>query len=230
LLISTENGTTPDNNTLVNVTVVGNATVGDVLTIYVNDPALSGGQESVSYTVQSGDTLASIASQLSSAINADSNLSSLGVHGYYVENSAQILSDSGNVTTYTQSISDGATEGIVFSLNPNLVHYATIAGAATTGDVITLTAYDSALSGGSESVSYTVLSGDDPSSIASGLASAIDSDSELSAIMTGYNSGGLLGLESFSLNNTSYRAVTNAGATETIVLGTNDSAPTVSVR
>jgi RHS repeat-associated protein len=210
-------------NSLVNFTAVGTPTVGDVLTITVNDPALSGGQESVSYTVQSGDTLASIAEQLSYAIYSDSNLSSLGVNSYYVESSGQLLSESPNVSTYTQSVSANATEGIVFSLNTNQIHTGNIGGTPMVGDVLTLTVYDSALSGGSEAVTYTVGSGDDASAVASGLAAAVEADSSLSPIMSASSNGALLSLESFSLNVTSYRATTSSGATETIVLGTNNS-------
>jgi RHS repeat-associated protein len=212
-------------NSLVNFTIVGTPTVGDVLTLTVNDPALSGGQESVSYTVQSGDTAASIAEQLSYAIYSDTNLSSLGVNSYYVENSGQILSESGNVSTYTQSVSANATEGIVFSLNTNQIHNGNIGGTPTAGDVLTLTVYDSALSGGSEAVNYTVASGDDLSTVASGLAAAVEADSSLSSIMGASSNGALLSLESFSLNATTYRATTSSGATETIVLGTNNFFP-----
>jgi RHS repeat-associated protein len=208
-------------NALTNTSIVGTATAGDVLTITVNDPALSGGQESVSYTVQSGDGLANIASGLNNAINADSNLSAINVSGKLVENSIQISSGSANVTTYTQSISTGATEGMVFSLNTNIAQNALIAGTVSTGDTLTLTVYDAELSGGSESVDYTVTSGNTLANIASGLASAVNGDVNLSPIMSATSTGAVLSLGSFSLNPTTYRATTNSGATETITLGVN---------
>jgi RHS repeat-associated protein len=210
-------------NTPMNLTAVGSPTDGDALYVTVNNPTLSGGSETVSYTVESGDTLTSIAEGLSAAINADSNLSSIGVSASNIEGSAQISAYNFYITTYTQSVSDGATESIVFSLNTNVIHNATVGGTATPGDVLTLTVYDSALTAGSESVTYTVESGDNAASIATGLVSAVEGDSSLSPIMEAYTDGdGILRLESFSLNPTSYRATTNSGATETVVIGIND--------
>ena len=75
---------------------------------------------------------------------------------------------------------------------------------------------------GGVSKHYTVMSGDDTSSIASGLADAVEGDGALSAIMSGSSNGAVLSLQSFSLNPTSYRATTSSDATEKIVLGIND--------
>jgi len=209
-------------NTMTNATAVGTATPGDVLTVSVHDPALSGGLESVSYTVQPGDNLGNIGQGLVSAINADSALSAIGVTSGLTEGSGQINSTSTNVTTYTQSVSTAATAGIQFSLNTNIINNGMIAGSPTAGDVLTVTTYDTALAGGSKSVSYTVASGDSLSDIATGLAGTISADTSLSAIMSAYTDGGsTLILESKSLNPTSYRATTSTGASETIVLGSN---------
>ncbi|HEY9785108.1 MAG TPA: RHS repeat-associated core domain-containing protein, partial [Candidatus Obscuribacterales bacterium] len=60
-------------------TIGGKATSGDTLTLTVKHPALSGGQTAVNYVVQSGDTLASIAAGLASAINGSSALQAIGV-------------------------------------------------------------------------------------------------------------------------------------------------------
>jgi RHS repeat-associated protein len=211
-----------NNNTLVNATVVGTPTVGDVLNIVVHDPSLTGGSQTVSYTVQSGDQNADIANGLSLAINANAALSALGVDGYYVEGSAQIFSDSPNVTTYTQSANTNATENVVFSLNTNPPFFGAIAGSASSGDVLTVIVYDAALTGGSESASYTVQSGDDLTAITSGLANAINADTNLSAIMDADTDGGTtLELYSFSLNPTRYRGTGSTGATETITISQN---------
>jgi phage tail sheath gpL-like len=74
-------------------------TSSNVLTIVVHDPALSGGTESVNYTVQSSDTLASIATNLAAAITADTNLQSLGVNATASSNQITIKSTSANLTT-----------------------------------------------------------------------------------------------------------------------------------
>ncbi len=52
---------------------------GDIITLTVFDSGLSGGQESVSYTVQPNDNLTNITQGLSIAINADTNLQANGV-------------------------------------------------------------------------------------------------------------------------------------------------------
>ncbi len=213
-------GANNSQNALTNATIVGTPTAGDVLTITVHDPGLSGGVESVSYTVQSGDSLADIAYNLSIAIHSDSNLSAISVSAYNNSDTVQIPSYSSNVTTFTQSINTGATEGIVFGTNTNVTRLAEIAGTPTAGDILTVTVYDAWLSGGSESVSYTVQSGDTLSSIASGLANAIESDPYLPSFMFAYTFGGpILTLSSGSANQTSYRATGSSGATETITLG-----------
>ena len=61
------------------VTVAGVVTAGDVLSIVTHYPSLTGTgqQETVSYTVLSTDTLPSIATALSAALNADTNLQAL---------------------------------------------------------------------------------------------------------------------------------------------------------
>lgn len=94
------------------VTLGGTVTVGNTLTITVNDAALSGGTKSETYTVVGGDTLTTIATSLTTLINADSSLAAIGVTA--TSNGAVILvsSTSVNQTTYASSTSGGATETI----------------------------------------------------------------------------------------------------------------------
>ena len=61
------------------LTVGGQVTSGDVITVTVTDAYLSGGQTSVSYTVRANDTLTSIATGIASVINASSALSAIGI-------------------------------------------------------------------------------------------------------------------------------------------------------
>lgn len=201
--------------------MVGTPTAGDVLNITVYDPALSGGQETVSYTVQSGDTLADIAYGLSGAVNGNTNLSGIGVYSWYVGETAQIQSFSANVSTFTQSASTGATESVVFSLNQNMSRNGAIAGTATAGDVLTVAVYDAALPGGTQTASYTVQSGDGLNDIATGLANALNANTDIYSIVVSYTDGGSnLIMNSTSVNPTTYRATTSSGATATIVLST----------
>jgi hypothetical protein len=80
---------------------------------------------------------------------------------------------------------------------------------------------DSGLSTGSETVVYTVLSTDTLSSITAGIASAINADSNLSAIgVTATSNSTVVSIESLSPHVTTYSQSTSAGATETLTLGT----------
>jgi RHS repeat-associated protein len=206
-------------NGIENAAISGTKTTGDALTITVHDAALAGGQESVSYTVLSGDTLTSIASGLKSAINADASLSALGVSATSASSVVSISSSSSNVTSYTQSTSTGATEVIGLSANPNVKELAAIGGSKTTGDTLTITVFDPSLTGGEEAVSYTVLSGDTLPSIASGVANAVNSDTNLQSVgISASASSTVVTIQSNSLNVTSYRQSTSSGATETIGL------------
>ena len=104
-------------NRTANITIAGTVTVGDTLTISVHDPALSGGVKSDSYTVVTGDTLTSIAAGLTSALNADSSLSAIGVTATSSGAVILVSSASVNQTTYTSSTSGGATETIAIAFS-----------------------------------------------------------------------------------------------------------------
>jgi len=209
------------NNSQMGCTISGTITAGDVLTIIVHDPALSGGQESVSYTVGSGDWTALIAYQLANAINSDSALAAINVYAYQYADTVRLYSNSSTVTTYTSSVSNGATEAMNFSLNTNAVILGSLGGTATPGDVLTVNVYDPYLSGGTESASYTVTSGDTLTSIATGIANAVAANSDISALVYAYTDGGSnLFFNSSSENQTTYRVTKNSGATESLVLGT----------
>jgi YD repeat-containing protein len=88
--------------------VFGSTSVGDVVSITVNDAGLSGGQETVSYTVQSGDDLSAVAAGLSAAVNADSNLSNIGVDSNVSGAYIYLFSASVNFTSYTEG--NGSTD------------------------------------------------------------------------------------------------------------------------
>ena len=202
----------------------GTKTTSDTLTVTVKDPALSGGQEAVTYSVLAGDTLATIAAGLATAINKDTNLQTLGViaNAHGTNTFINIRSVSSNNTTYSTSTSGGATETMTFGIFQNGTENATIAGTKTTGDVLTLTVHDAALSGGQEAVPYTVLAGDTLTTIATGLKSAINADAHLSALgVTATSASTVVSINSNSTNVTSYTESVSGGATETIALAVN---------
>jgi RHS repeat-associated protein len=84
-------------------------------------------------------------------------------------------------TAFAQSTNAGASETITLLPTAGGAT-ATIDGSKSTDDVLSITAFDLRLPGGAEKVSYTVLAGDTLSSIASGLATAINNDSALQAL------------------------------------------------
>lgn len=96
----------------VRATIGGAATAGDILTITAHDLNLSGGQESASYTVSSGNTLSDIADGLAAALNANTSLSLTGITATVSGSQIAIYSQSSEETTFTSSTSGGATETI----------------------------------------------------------------------------------------------------------------------
>lgn len=207
-------------NFVENVTIGGTKKTGDILTITVKDPALAGGSKNVNYTVLAADTLTTIATAIKNAINADASLTAVGVSSTSVGTNITIKSTSVNATTYAQSVNAGSTEIITLSVNQNGPMVAGISGTKTTGDTVTIVTYDSALSGGTRSVTYTVLAGDTLATITSGLATALNADANLQGIgVSASASGQRLTINSNSINPTTYRATTSATATEVVSLG-----------
>ena len=201
--------------------VGGSKTTGDVMTIKVYDPALAGGTETVTYTVLAGDTLTTIATGIKSAINADAHLITLGATATSAGQVVAIKSTSTNATTYTQSVSTGATETITLAVNPNGPTTLGIGGTITSGNVLTVNVYDAALAGGTRAVAYTLVAGDTTLAlIATHLAAAITADANLQgAGISASASGNVVTINSNSPNLTTYRRSVSSGATETMALG-----------
>jgi RHS repeat-associated protein len=167
------------NNGNVSAVLGGTVNAGDVLSIIVYNASLSSGQEQVSYTVQSGDTFNSIATAFASAVNADTNITALGMNA---TSSSATFSIAQPTTTYSASNSSGATESIYLGNNNTGNVVAEVDGTTTPGDAVTLTTNNPILSGGQESVTYTVLSGDTNITVAAGVAALINADTNLSGI------------------------------------------------
>jgi RHS repeat-associated protein len=206
--------------------VGGSVTAGDTVQMTVYDCGLMGGQETASYTVVSGDSLSSVAAGLKSAINSDANLQALGVSALSSGAAITVSSLSPNVTSYLPAASSGATESIVLRTNQNGTQTAVLNGSmVTSGDVLSLIVYDAGLSGGKETISYTVASGNTLADIASGLASAVNGDSNLSAIgVTASAVSRVVNLSSTSLNATTYTTSASNGASESVVIGASTGA------
>lgn len=189
------------------------------MTITVKDAGLAGGSKAVNYTVLAGDTLTTIATGIASAINADVNLSAIGVTATSAGTVVSITSTSANPTTYAQSVSNGSTETITLQANTNIPALATVSGTKTTSDVLTITVFDSGLAGGSRAVPYTVLAGDTLTTIATGLKNAINADTNLQGIgVSATSASTVITINSKSPNATTYRATISASATELLTL------------
>lgn len=207
-------------NFVENAVIGGTKKTGDILTITFKDPALSGGSKNVNYTVLAADTLTTIATALRNAVNADTALQAIGVTATSTGTTITIRSTSQNATTYGQSVSTGSTETISLSVNQNGPVRIGVGGSKTTGDTVSLVTYDAALSGGTRTTTYTVLAGDTLSTIASGLAAAINADTNLQGIgVSAAASGTVVTVQSNSTNPTTYRGTTSTTATETILIG-----------
>ncbi|HEY9785307.1 MAG TPA: hypothetical protein V6D17_07895, partial [Candidatus Obscuribacterales bacterium] len=187
-----------------------------------HDAALSGGQASASYTVKQNDNLNSIASALATAINNNSAMQTAGITAIANTTDVSPRSTSANVTSYSKSLSAGATETITLGLlyQTNGDQTATIGGTITSGDVVSLTVIDSGLSGGQKSVSHTVQGTDTTTTIATSLKNAINADSSLQAInVSATSSANVVTIVSHSSRITTYaKTVTAAPAPETLAL------------
>ena len=92
------------------VTVTGTQTNGDVLTITVLDYGLSGGQKVKNYTVVSGDTTPTIAAaSITTAINADTDLSGIGVTATSSSGVITLASSSTRATQFDVGVSANST-------------------------------------------------------------------------------------------------------------------------
>ena len=84
-------------------------------------------------------------------------------------------------------------------MNSNINQNIALGGTTTTGDAITIAVNDFGLTGGSSTVSYSVLSSDTLTTIASGLAAAINASTGLQSIgVTAVSSSTRLTLKSNS--------------------------------
>ncbi len=138
----------------------------------------------------------------------------------YIDGSGQETQYGYNSSGQLTSITDANSN--VTSLSYSGGSEATIGGTKTTGNVLTVSVHNSALTGGVEAVNYTVLAGDNLSSIAAGMAAAISADTSLHAIGVSASASGTdVKIFSTSVNATTYTSSVSGGATETISLSAN---------
>jgi len=161
----------------------------------VQNPNLTGGQKTISYTMAGGDTTTTIATALKNAVNADTALQAIGLQATSAANVVTLLP----FTYYTGSSS--GTETVSVSNASRGSAAIAIGGTVTTGNTVTITPHNPALSGGLKNITYTVVAGDTLTSIAKSLAALINADATLKGIGISVNNAATLAWsQSFSGN------------------------------
>ena len=120
---------------------------------------------------------------------------------------------------------------MTIGLTANFVETLAVGGTKTTGNTVTVNVIDPALSGGKVAITYTVLSGDTLTSIATGLKTAINASTALTTLgVSATSAGQVVTIKSTSANATTYTQSTSTGATETLALSINkNSAQTAAI-
>jgi RHS repeat-associated protein len=199
-------------------TIGGTVTTGDVTSLTIYSAGLSGGSKTVSYTSAGGNTTTTIATALKNAINADSSLAALGITS---TSSAAVVTIATAGTTYTTSVSGGATVTLTQGTNANGNSTVAVGGRVTAGNTATITTFNPTLPGGQQAVTYNITGSDTLVSIAAGLASAMNGNANLQTLgVTAKNSNAadLAFSQSFSGNGTlpSNASLANVSATDAV--------------
>ena len=158
----------------VNITIGGTITNGDTVQIGVG--LINYANEYNTYTVQATDTTATIASAVAALLNADPVLNGIGLQAA-VSGSTISVSCNANGIKCSESIGGAGTEtATITSQVPQFEQY-TIGGTVTVGDTvyIDITVFNSSY----QTIQYTVHMGDTLSSIAAGLAAAVNANTTL---------------------------------------------------
>ena len=120
------------------------------------------------------------------------------------------------VVTQTPGVGCASAPSVINSANGGYCT-AVIAGTVHVGDVLNIYVHDSRLSTNPTQVSYTVISGDTTTTIATKLATAINGNAALAAIgVTATSSTNTLRIQTYSYNNTTFTE--SVSGSETITL------------
>jgi YD repeat-containing protein len=130
----------------------------------------------------------------------------------------QLLSAIDESGVQTQFIYDAATEKLLSKI-VNTNWRCTVGGTVTVGNVATINVNDAGLPGGTKAKSYTVIAGDTLAKIATGLANAVNGDSQLAALgIVAYTNAAVVSLSTSPGNATTFTGSTSGGATVTLTL------------
>ncbi|MBS2005761.1 MAG: hypothetical protein JST01_01890 [Cyanobacteria bacterium SZAS TMP-1] len=222
------NRTSVQHTTVDRVVVGGTITSGNTVTVTVNNPDLSGGAQVINYSVVVGDSLASIATALATAITGNTNLQSIGVSATANGATLSIRCAYSKPSSYTLSTSGGATETLTLGAPGNFVENVVIGG--NIGNSIpaypyTISVRDAGLPSGIQTISYTSASTETYSAAATNIAAAISANSNLSAQgITASAIGPVITIKSNSVNATTYSGTATATSptqTQTISFSIN---------
>lgn len=223
------------------VTVGGTAKAGDVLNVTFTNAGIEDSPLTITYTLQSGDTLTTAATGLKNAINASVELAAANITA---TSASAVVTISAPTTlgsvTYGQSVGGTSptttlTLGVGSTNQPatqthKVVLYntdtngetATLTGTVTPGDVISLTITNSGgISGSPVTVSHTALVGDTLTAIATSLAARINSNAALSSAgVTATAAGAVVTIDYWkSLGTVGFSSAVTGAQTETVTLG-----------
>lgn len=152
------------------VTIAGTALTGDQISILFASPVLPGGAVQITRAVTTGDSATTSAGALVTSINGNAALAAAGITA---ANVAGVI---------TLTVAAGAEPLTVTSWVNTAAPTATITGTVAAADIINLIFTGSGISGSPVTVSYTALLGDTTTSVAAGLAAAINANSALSLV------------------------------------------------
>jgi hypothetical protein len=216
----------------------GSATPGDTVTLGLALNGSATAAVSLPYAVVAGDTPGAIAAALGNEINNNSALNAAGITasvsgGAILISSPLFQIQPVVVTTHTIPTPAQATESVTFggsATSPTI----TIGGTTTTpGDELTLGMTLTGITGFSVNLTYPVATGDSTASIANNLAALINGNTSLAAV--GITATAPTGSSVITLTSPS-SLVLNASmtaappvATETLTIGTGNTANTVTV-
>lgn len=225
------------------ITLAGTVSAGHIISLAISNGNIAGSPVTVTSTpaTVAGDTLATLATRLKNAINANGALSAAGVTATVSAESITITyAGGGSGPTYSYSISGAgvteqvwldmgakASEQALFkhSLHGTNPEVATIGGAITAGDKITLNFRDPAFNVPptipptdlTQTVSYTVVGGDTTTTIATALKNAINAKAVFAGKVNAVSAGAVITITSTS-GVTDYGATVSGAASETVTM------------
>lgn len=193
------------------VTIAGTALTGDQIAILFSGPNIAGGSVLITRAVTTGDTATTSAAALVASINANAALIAAGV----------TAANTAGVITFT--VPAGVQPVTITSWVNTAAPTATITGTVAAADTINLVFTGAGIVGSPVTVSYTALLGDTVTSVAAGLAAAINGNAALSvAGLSATNTAGVVNVAGMGGNTNGQVRITSSVSpgSETVTITT----------